>query len=186
MSNAVSFVTVTNLGEKPVVLFPRQSDHLGKPIEGLKLRPGEPSRPLPFDLFTHARNWKSLTAKGILEVHEVAFKPCFVRVENNLERPLALELEPVAGTGATAEKKAPQIELKPHETSHLLCRTRIRQDLEELARVGAITLDPASSIGPSVTPSALGSFGSDDVYACYKCGGPIVFRTNGRRHPVHV
>jgi hypothetical protein len=173
MSNHSQFVILTNPTDKTLFLRPpRKAPAPGEVQlrETIPLEPGTPSHPLPFDLVSHASNWKSLINRSHLAVQKVKFEPPFVRVKNLSETPVHLELVlPVV--------------LEPGQLSAPLCRAGLR-NLKSVARV--VSVEPVGHIGPPVHSQGEGSLGSEPVYICYECGGPIVFRTNGQPHPIHI
>jgi hypothetical protein len=173
----VKFVRVTNKCDRPITIhtrFPRpKKPGFGnpKPLESeITLAPGETSRrAIALTALIGARNWDALKARGCIGLEFVAWTPPFVRVTAGVDS-VAFDV-PIPG------RKPGRVKLDPGQTSRTVPLLAIpqRRKLESLAKRKRITID-RSYIGPKFSPRAVGSLGTDDVYICNHCGGPIVFR----------
>ena len=58
--------------------------------------------------------------------------------------------------------------------------------IESLVKKKVVGILPVYDIGPSTgRGKSIASYVDEDVYICYKCGGPIVFRVSPPT-PVHI
>jgi hypothetical protein len=183
----VKFVKVTNKCDRPITVhtrFPRPkksgSSKDPKPVESqIKLAPGQTSaRAIALTALIGARNWDTLNARGCIGLEFVPWTPAFATVTARAE-PSTFDVQ-VPGA------KPRRVKLSPGQKSRTVPLLAIpqRHRLESLAKRKRITLD-RSYIGPSYTSGAAGSLGSDDVYICNECGGPIVFRYHPPV-PIHI
>jgi hypothetical protein len=182
----VKFVRVTNKCNRPITIhtrFPRpkkQGSGNPKPLEShITLAPGETSRrTIALTALIGARNWEALKARGCIGLEFVPWAPPFARI--------TARADPVAFDVPIPRGKPRRVELAPGQTSRTVPLLAIpqRRRLESLAKRKRITLE-RSYIGPKFSPGAVGSLGTDDVYICNHCGGPIVFRYYPPR-PIHI
>jgi hypothetical protein len=148
------------------------------------LASGHNSRPVPYSSLVGAKNWDKLNESGCLSLKNVPWTPTFVSVENKGESVLRLMLQ------LTKKKRrlTKIVRLKQGEISGPLHIGSVveRRQLKLLARRKRVVIRPLAYIGPRAGDArAAGSYGYEDVYICYECGGPIVFR-GSPPVPIHV
>jgi len=183
----VKFVKVTNKCDRPITVhtrFPRPkkpgSSRDPKPVlSQFTLAPGETSpRAIALTALIGARNWDTLNARGCIGLEFAPWTAPFARV--------TARADPIAFDVRLPKGKPRRIELAPGQTSRTVPLSAIpqRRRLESLAKRRRIVLE-RSHIGPTYSAVAAGSLGSDDVYICNECGGPIVFRYHPPV-PIHI
>ncbi|MFQ5903711.1 MAG: hypothetical protein ACE5JO_08475, partial [Candidatus Binatia bacterium] len=96
-------------------------------------------------------------------------------VKNTGVAPLQLKVE----LRKKKARRAKVVTVRPGQVSkpiHIASVVQKRR-LKSLARRKTVRITPLAYIGPRVGDRpAAGSYGYEDVYICYDCGGPIVFR----------
>jgi hypothetical protein len=189
MAPSLKYVTVTNVSDERIVLYPRflRPKKPGPPRSPIPLDPNQTSRPLPYHSLEGGKNWDSLAARGCIRLKEVPYIAVFGTIQNRTAQPISvnLELPRRAGVGPSQTRR---ISLKPLEISRSLHLRSILQwrKLKSLAKKRAVSIEPIPYIGPRVADlPSVGSYGDDDVYICWDCGGPIVFRYDPPR-PIHI
>ena len=165
--------------------YPRPKRQSVKRPSSFTLRPRESSHPLPRHFLDGARGWASLTKKDCVTIEIVPFKSRFVQVTNLSPRTLELLVRP-------APKRVPErealLKVKPGKKSRPVDVRSIaqRRRLSKLVELGEAAISPIYEIGPSTgRGGAVASYADEDVYVCYDCGGPIVFR-GSPPSPVHI
>lgn len=183
----IRFVEVTNKCRQRItvyVRFPRPKKPTKHSETRFDLDPGHTSRVVPYASLVGAKHWDELNRRGCLSLKTVPYTPSFVSIENKQDSPLHLNLL------VTKKKRriARAIRLKPGEISKPLHIGSIveKRQLKSLAKKKRVAIRPLAYIGPRVGDMpAVGSYGYEDVYVCWECGGPIVFRGNPPV-PIHV
>lgn len=187
MAATIKFVKVTNKCDRPITIhtrFPRPkkpgSSKDPKPVESeIRLAPGQTCpRIIPHTALIGARNWDILNARGCIGLEFVPWTSPYARVTAR-SAPVVFDVRRPKG-------KPRRIELGPGQTSRAVPLSAILQGrrLVSLAKRRRIILE-RSYIGPTYSPAAAGSLGTDDVYICNECGGPIVFRYHPPV-PIHI
>lgn len=160
------------------------------------LNPGDTSRPVPYMRLVGAKDWDDLCEKGCILLKDVIWTPPFAFIENKQTEPLELAL-PLPPKRKQKEGELKQILVPPSEQSGALYIPRLiqRARLKVLAKRKEVSIVPVPHIGPRIgePPAvrsygykvAVGSYGYDDVFVCWDCGGPIIFRYNPPV-PIHV
>jgi hypothetical protein len=190
MPTSLRFVTVTNTSKKPITLYPNFPARLQ--VVQVKLAPRGKSRPLPYDLLIGTRGWEDLISGDRIRLEDVRpWRPAMVTVKNlSSDQPVSFEIKLPPSKKRDKFKGKPTAGLRkrytvrPLETSprvHLVSIAKRTWDDETL-----VDIKPVPYIGPPmVDPPCVGSLGDDDVYVCYECGQPIVFRFRPPR-PIHI
>ncbi len=186
---AIRFIEIVNNCKETIrvyLRFPRPKKPRELSQTSFSLSPGHSSRPVPYPSLVGARDWDRLHERSCIKFNDVPWTPSFALVQNKSREPLniVLRLPP-------KKRRAPKtriIRVPAGKTSpplHLPSLLQKRQ-LKSLARRKAAKILPLAYIGPRVgDPPAVGSFGYEDVYVCYDCGKPIVFR-GSPPVPIHV
>jgi hypothetical protein len=190
MPKSLRFVTVTNISEKAVTLYP----DLPKRHESvrIKLGPRGTSRPLPYDLLIGTQGWEDLISEASISLEDVPpWRPVMVTVTNLSGQTVNFEVKlPRSKKRKTSKEGKPSAGLRkryrvwPKKTS-----PRVHVDAIAKPSWGdekLVDIKPVPYIGPPMAgPPCIGSFGDDDVYICYVCGQPIVIRYHPPR-PIHI
>jgi hypothetical protein len=181
------FVQVINRCRESITVFLRfPRPKKPKQFESTRfvLPPGHTSRPIPYPALVDGKNWEELNKRECVELKEVPWTPPFAAIENKSNLVLDLKL----GLTKKKQKLTTVIKLEAGKTSvpiHLgsVLQKRRLKTLEKRKRV---IINPHPYIGPPVgDPPAVASYGYEDVYICYDCGGPIVFRYRPPI-PIHI
>ena len=183
----VRLVKVTNTSDEPIELCP---SFIGK--KGTKsfkhgkivVQPNQSSHPLPYSALLGSEGWASLISKGRISIEDVDWRSTVGTIENLSKEQLSFEVFDGNGNGLR------QITVDSGKKSGFLPLNKIKRykRLESLAAQKQIRLKPHPYIGPPppLAPSrCMGSYGNEEVYLCYECGAPIVFRFHPPR-PIHV
>ncbi len=181
------FVEVTNKCDQKITVylrFPRPKKPTRHSETRFDLAPGHTSRPVPYASLVGAKHWNELNERGCLSLKKVPYTPTFASIQNQEDSYLRLNLR------LTRKKRqlTKVIRLKPGEISGPLHIGSVieKRRLKSLSRKKRVTIRPLAYIGPRAGDvRAAGSYGYEDVYICYDCGGPIVFRGNPPV-PIHV
>lgn len=183
------YVSVRNVSNKPVTLhprFPQPKKKLKSPTP-ITLAPDQTSRPMLYDSLVGTKNWNSFVTGKQIAVKDVPWVATFAKIENTFSEPVSFDLE-LPKKPRERRKEVRRVTLTPSETSpplHLGSITQ-RRKLKSLAKRKIVSIEPVPYIGPRIADyPSVGSFGYDDVYICYDCGGPIVFRYSPPV-PIHV
>jgi len=149
------------------------------------LDPGAESKPLPKRLLVGARGWADIERRRCVQIESVPFDPRHVRLLNKSRSSLDLVFRiPLP----RAPSRTTKITLKPGEKSRLVDvkLLRKRKAFRDLVATKRLAVIPVFDIGPaSGARGSTGWYDGDDVYTCYDCGGPIVFRGSPPT-PVHI
>jgi hypothetical protein len=149
------------------------------------LDPGAKSKPLPSRLLIGARGWTELERRGCVHLKSVPFDPRHVRLLNKSRSSLDLVVRIPRPRAPTRTAK---ITLEPGEKSRLVDVKLLRKQkaFKNLVATKRLAIVPVFDIGPAgEARGATGWYEGDDVYTCYDCGGPIVFRGSPPT-PVHI
>lgn len=145
------------------------------------LQPRQSSHPLPQHFLDGAKGWDKLRARDCVIIETVPFQPRFAQIENLSPEPLELLVRP-APKRETVLKVKPGKKSKTVDVRSIAQRRRLRKLVEK--DEAAVIFD--DEIGPALGYGrAVGSYGTEGVYRCYECGGPIVFRGHPPR-PIHI
>ena len=150
-----------------------------------KLGPKQASHPLPLHVLLGAKGWGTLTERECVRIEPVSYEPRFVQITNLSAESIELAVRPAV---KAAEERKSTLRVKPGEKSRTVDVRSIsqRRRLRALAARRQVSVTPVYEIGPSTRRGgAIASYADEDVYICYECGGPIVFRGNPPR-PVHL
>ena len=184
MAKDPRFVSVTNKCGRRITIharFPRPKKpgrSAARPLDSpITLAPGETSRVIALNALIGARNWTAV--RECIDLKDTPWTPTFANVTAKSDS-VAFDVR------VPGKKRASRVKLAPGQASRTVPVSAIpqRRRLEALARRKSLML-VRSYIGPKYSPGAAGSLGSDDVYICDKCGGPIVFRYYPPR-PIHI
>ena len=118
-----------------------------------------------------------------MRLEEVTFTPPFICITNTSPKPVAIGLKPVDRDGKSSESHS--VVIGARKTSPPIASRALRLPIGRLAERYDITFDLWWAIGPPEHPRCVGSYYGEDVYVCYECGQPIVFRYAPPR-PIHV
>lgn len=183
------YVCVRNISVKPVTLHPRfpQPKKKLKPPSPITLAPDQTSRPMLYDSLVGTKNWSSLVTGEQIGVKDVPWVATFAKIWNISTEPVTFDVE-LPQKPRDRRKELKRVTLTASETSpplHLGSITQ-RRKLKSMAKKKIVSIEPVPYIGPRIADyPSVGSFGYDDVYICYECGGPIVFRYNPPV-PIHI
>jgi hypothetical protein len=182
------YVKVTNNCPEKITVYLRYP----RPRKGSLKGPGwftlissQSSHPLPLHFLVGAKGWESLKNRACVHIESVSFEPRFVRIANLSGATIELAVVP---TAKVAKKRKTTLTIRPGRESRTVDIQSVtqRQRLNNFVKRGQVTVAPVYDIGPSTGRShAVGSYAAEDVYICYKCGGPIVFR-GFPPTPVHI
>jgi len=183
------FVEVLNNCKESIRIylrFPRPKKPKEHSQTSFSLSPGHSSRPVPYPSLVGARNWDRLSERSCIKFKDVPWTPTFASVQNTGREPLNIVLRlPARKRRAPKTKIVKVLAGKTSPPLHLPSLLQKRR-LKSLARRKAAKVLPLVYIGPRVgDPPAVGSLGYEDVYVCYECGKPIVFR-GSPPVPIHV
>lgn len=178
---------VNNCKEAVVVRLHRRRPKKGPPIglASFRLEPGQETQPVPRQWLVGASGWEELRNRDCVVIQSVEYQPRYVQVLNASEEAIQLVLRI---RRPSAEPRVRKLTLKPRQRSRVvdLKVIRDRKRLDALVSSKKLAIYPAVSIGPATgRGEALGSYYGEDVYTCYRCGRPIVFRGSPPT-PVHV
>jgi hypothetical protein len=154
-------------------------------VSSVKIEPGERTKPMPRHWLVGARGWEELRNRDCVVLKSVKFEPRYVQLLNDSTKPIAIVLR-VPRPEAPARLK--KISLKPKQRSRVVDLRTVRDQkrLRRLVSAKKLSLYPDFWIGPATgRGKAIGSYYEEDVYTCYDCGGPIVFR-GAPPTPVHI
>jgi hypothetical protein len=186
----IRYVIITNHCDETITVhlrYPRPKKESNKKTKHppIILRPTQKSVPLPYNSLIGAKGWNLLSTRECIVIANILFEPRFIRVKNLTSTPVDIEIEsPVKG--AKFEKR--QILVDPNKSSHIVDSHSITQPklLDELIKQGTVSIKKIAYIGPAVDKEGVvGSYFGEEVYICYECGRPIVFRGNPPR-PIHI
>lgn len=180
------FVRVKNVSNNPITLHPRferPKKEVQPRWQPIRLKPGQFSEPLPEGALAGSRGWSDLRARQAVQLVPVPAFTGFVAVEVVRAETVRLPVK-VHVPKQRVHKHEHVVTPDQPRTLHL----RSIEDpaaLRRLAKQRRIRLAPVSYIAPSRREGWYGSFGDDQVYVCWDCGGPIVFRGSPPT-PIHI
>ena len=159
----------------------------GKPSRfprSVPVPPGHKSPLLPYAMVVGTPSWDSLSLLGCVRLVTARALPRFYRLQNLSAQPIALRLAP---PGPPDKRRVTRLKILPGAKSRPVNLASLpRSRVEGLVERGTIKLDPVPYLAPPTRPAPIAaSFFGEDVYICYKCGRPIVFRGYPPR-PIHV
>ena len=164
--------------------YPRPKKLVKRPMCYI-LEPQRKTHPLPLHFLVGARGWDKLKNRDCVNIEPIAYEPRFVQLLNRSTKILSFDIK---GVPKVAKKVKTTIELKQGKRSRKVEVSYIsqRRRLGNLVKKKQIDILPVYDIGPSTgRGKAVASYADEDVYTCYKCGGPIVFRGSPPT-PVHI
>lgn len=168
--------------------FPRPKKKPKKPFRrpraSFALEPRQASHALPLHFLVGARRWEALRARACVRIETVPFEPRFVQILNRGDKPITLSVRPAT---AKVPKRKVSLTVKARKSRTVDYRSITRKDrVNQLVSAGRLVVRPAYDIGPATGRGrSVGSYGDEDVYICYECGRPIVFRGSPPT-PVHI
>lgn len=186
----IRYVKVTNHCTETINIFFRflRETKVKKPKKvSIRLFPGETSDAIPYPRLVGAKGWQAIEERQCVEITTVDYEPQFILIRNETDKQIEL---PISVKDPKRPRRkvgtfniAPQTSPKPLYKKSLLKRS----ELNKLIDNKSITIKPFIDIGPktSKNPEVVGSYYGEDVYICYKCGRPIVFRGYPPT-PIHV
>lgn len=186
--NELQWVQVVNKCAESVTVFVRHTRPkrgLGRRPGFFALEPGQESKPLPSVWLVGARGWKELSRRPCITIKSVTFDPRFVQLLNRSGECVQLAIKI---RRPKAPPKIARFTVKPKEKSRTIDLKAIREKkkLKHLVLERKLKVVPVLDIGPATGRGrALGSYYQEDVYTCYECGGPIIFRGDPPT-PVHI
>jgi hypothetical protein len=175
-----------NCAHRLVIRFRYRRRKKGPPRRpsNIVLQPQQVSQVVPWHLLVGAEGWSRLRELSCVKFEPASYTPGFVEIQNTSATPLTLSVAP-----APEKRAAPtSVVVKPRGGVRRLYLGSIqdRRRLKRLESRGEVLVRPLIDIGPTTgRGGAVGSYGSEDVYICYECGGPIVFRGSPPT-PVHI
>jgi hypothetical protein len=180
------FVQIKNISEEPITLYPRfeRPKKEAQPRwDPVRLKPRQVCDAMPEGAIAGSRGWHDLVARGSVEVTVVSSPARFVAVEPVGPETVRLPLM-VRPPNQKLHKHVFAFAPGRRRTVHL---TSIKDSaaLRRLVKQRKIRLERAPYIAPSRHAGSYGSFGDEQVYVCWKCGGAIVFRGSPPT-PIHV
>jgi hypothetical protein len=178
---------ITNNCNDTITVFLRRkrTKKLTKQPNSIILRPGQSTNPIPLHFLVGARGWEKLKSRECVHIDSIAYEARFVQLLNRTKDVLCFNIR-LAPT--LAKKAKTTIELKPGQRSRSVQVSSIsqRRRLDNLVKEKQVEILPVYDIGPSTGRGrSVASYADEDVYTCYKCGGPIVFRGSPPT-PVHI
>ena len=182
-----SFIKILNNCSKPITVhfrFPRPKKKSKRPPTSVVLQPRDATHPLPRHFLVGARGWDKLRTRRCVKIENVDFEPRFVQILNRSEQAVTLKVRVPTKEGPKQEKT---LRVRRKQKSRIIdVRSIPKAQLNKLAAQEQISVLPVYDIGPTTgRGGAIGSYGDEDVYTCYECGGAIVFRGRPPR-PVHI
>lgn len=199
-SKKVRFVEIINKSEETITIYPNwPKTKNGKPktrSPEVILPPGGTSRPLPYDIFIKCKDFEVLVKESKISMEDVNVEPPFVTIKNQSSEEFSFELrlpeKPKKKSNENGEppdnKNIINVKIPPGLTSTPLHFNSII-DKSDIESRDSIIVEPVSYIGPPISDSTdfkiIGSLGYEDVYACWECGEPIVFRYRPPI-PIHI
>jgi hypothetical protein len=187
MSQQEALEITNNCNDTITVFFryPRPKKQIERP-NSVILHPGQKTHPIPVHLLVGSRGWEKLKSRECVKIESVAYEARYVRLLNRTkEVVLSFNIRLAA---KLAKKAKTTIELKPGQRSRSVQVSSIsqRRRLDNLVKEKQVEILPVYDIGPSTGRGrSVASYADEDVYTCYKCGGPIVFRGSPPT-PVHI
>jgi hypothetical protein len=178
---------ITNSCNNTITVFlrRRRTKKLAKQPNSIILRPGQSTNPIPLHFLVGARGWEKLKSRECVHMESIAYEARFVQLLNRTKEVLSFNIRLAP---KLAKKAKTTIELKPGQRSRSVQVSSVsqRRRLDNLVKEKQVEILPIYDIGPSTGRGrAVASYADEDVYTCYKCGGPIVFRGSPPT-PVHI
>lgn len=180
-----SWIRATNLGSKALTIklvYPSREKKPRPPIV-LTLRPGERSMPFLDEAAEDNQLWQRLVRDKVVRIERVVFTPAFVSINNPSTEIVRIPIRAL-DKSKTADKPS-QIVVEPKHTTGPVAVGALTAPPSKVAARFGVNIENNWRIGPPTTPRAVGTYASEDVYICYECGGPIVFRYRPPR-PIHI
>jgi hypothetical protein len=167
------------------IRYPRPKKKSKSLPKSFNLEPRQSSHPLPRNFLVGARGWDRLESLDCVDIKTVKYEPRFVQIDNLTEDLVTLNVVPTPKVPIRKKTKL-TIEAGKKSRSVDIHSISQRSKLRKLVKTGKVRLAPIYAIGPSTgRGKAVASYAHEDVYICYKCGGPIVFRGDPPM-PVHI
>lgn len=187
----ILYVVVTNHCPEKVRIFFRYVREIRarkREKVSITLRSGEKSPAIPYARIVGAKDWELIKQRTCVQIEETAYEPGFIFLENKTNETISIPLTvSVAKEGRPRHKTS--LDIGPHSVSKPIDRKSLakRVAFNEMVSDNKIRVRPFIDIGPSfsLNPGVVGSFYGEDVYICYKCGRPIVFRDYPPT-PIHI
>ena len=181
------YVQITNNCRDTIIVYIRypRPKKSAKGPKSVILTPQQKTHPLPIHFLVGARGWDKLKNRDCVNIESITDEPRFVQLLNRSTEVLSFDIRLAL---KVAKKAKTTIELKPGKRSRRVEMKSVsqRRRLDHLVKKKQVDVLPVYDIGPSTGRGrAVASYADEDVYTCYKCGGPIVFRGSPPT-PVHI
>ncbi len=193
MNGVITYVRITNNCTETIKVYLRYVMHTKPSLRRrrkrfIALKPRETSYPVAKTNLVGGKNWEEISSRPCVLIETVEHEHRFFVVKNTGRSPIAIPIK-ISVPQELAEKYPKQertIVIRPGAFSRSIDKKALKfpGQLQELVKA-RLALVKAVDIGPSKKTGAVGSLDGEDVYICYQCGGPIIFRYNPPR-PVHV
>ena len=187
----IRYVIVTNHCPEKVKIFFRYVRGI-RPQKrekvSITLHPGETSPAIPYARIIGAKDWELIKRRTCLQFEETTYEPRFIYLENRTDETVSIPITvSVAKEGQPHHKTS--LDISPHSVSKPIDKKSFARKaaFNKLISDNKISVRPFIDIGPSfsLNREVVGSFYGEEVFVCYKCGKPIVFRYNPPR-PIHI
>lgn len=181
------YVQITNNCKETIKVYLRyrRPKKSAKRPKSFILTPRQKTHPVPIHFLVGARGWNELKNRDCVNIESIAYEPHFVQLLNLSREVLSFEIKLVS---KVAKKVKTTIKLEPGKRSRTVEASSVsqRRRLNNLVKKKQVDILPIYDIGPSTGRGrAVASYADEDVYTCFKCGGPIVFRGSPPT-PVHI
>lgn len=187
----ISYVIITNNCPEKIKIFFRYVREIKarkREKVSITLHPGETSPAIPYTRIVGAKDWELIKQRICVQIQEIAHDPRFIYLENRSDETISIPITvSVAKEGKPRHKTS--LDVKPHSVSKPLDKKSLSRKVafNKLISDNKISVRPFIDVGPSLSlnPEVVGSFYGEEVYICYKCGRPIVFRGYPPT-PIHI
>jgi hypothetical protein len=192
MNGTIVYVQITNKCPEKVRIYFRYVMYTKPSLKKkrkkfINLLPNRTTYPIARANLVGARNWDEISSRPCILIEAVQHEPQFYYVKNVGKAPLTIPIKPILPKEVAAgyPKRKKVVVIKPGAVSRAIDKRSFQkpEQLQEFIRSKRASIRPAD-IGPG-REGTYGSFQGEDVYICYECGGPIVFRGHPPR-PVHI
>jgi hypothetical protein len=187
----IRYVVVTNHCPEKVKIFFRYIREIKarkKEKVSITLSPGETSPAIPYTRIIGAKDWEVIKQRTCIKIEETTYEPRFIYLENNTDETVSIPITvSVAKEGQPRHRTS--LDINPHSVSKPIDKKSLAKKVafNKLVSDNKIRMREFIDVGPSfsLNPDVVGSYYGEEVYICYKCGRPIVFRDHPPR-PIHI